>query len=256
MNSFSKWWGKLWSGCSPQESPKIVVPVPDGNGDGAVPVPVPIPEPVPVTGSAKDFDFDGLEDFDVLLFSGRDYWFSYAVEWITWSSFSHVGIVLRAPTELQTGLTGIYMLEAGAENYPDAIEHRLKWGVQVTNLRKLFSSYQGAIYQRRITLSAEEKATMRQQVAKLYWGIADAPYDYNPADLLRAEIGVPVGDCRHINKFFCSALLTYVLSYTGLLAPNISWDLVTPKEYGNNWVRQELLAVNAGHNITDPNRLQ
>jgi hypothetical protein len=171
-----------------------------------------------------------LGTFDILLFSGKDYWFSYAVEWLTWSDFSHVGIVLRSPTWLDPKLTGLYMLESGTETTPDAVSGRIIFGVQITPLEDLLKSYKGKVYCRKL-LTTVDTTDLQTKLVEAYNVAAAKPYDDSPTDLLRTELQLKMGDMRRTNAFFCSALVGFLYCYIGLIDSQSTWDSFRPADF-------------------------
>jgi len=184
---------------------------------------------------------DQLDDYDLLLFRGQDYWFSYVVEYATWSDFSHVGLVLKGAPEISPELTSNLFLESGAEQTPDVIEHKIKWGVQITDLQKVIENYTGQVYSRKLIISDELRIKLKEQLYTIYQDIADAPYDCDVHDLIRAELNIDVGDVQKTDKFFCSALVSYFYVKLGLLTPTLKWDLITPKEFSTDYITNQLL---------------
>lgn len=177
--------------------------------------------------------FDKLDNFDIMLFNGQNFWFSYVVEWTTWSQFSHIGIVLKSPTWLHPSLTGTYLLESGEEDIPDAVTHKLKFGVQITSLEHVIKNYTGNIYYRKlISVPYTENPNHYYDVLKrIYDMIENKPYDDTPLDLIRIALHLKLGDCRRTNSFFCSALVSFIFTQLGVLPSDIQWDLIEPKDY-------------------------
>src|SRR3989304_23762 len=99
----------------------------------------------------QNFNLDQLNTGDVLLFNEKKYWFSWLVEYWTGSPWSHVAIVLRDPIYLDPKLTGLYLWESGEEYFPDAEDNKIKFGVQITDLKKVISGYQGKIVVRKLS---------------------------------------------------------------------------------------------------------
>ncbi len=89
----------------------------------------------------EEFDVNTLETGDILLYHGTNYWFSYLIEWFTYSEFSHVSMVLKDPIYLDPKLEGLYILESGAENIPDAVEGKTHFGVQIVDLNEIIEMY-------------------------------------------------------------------------------------------------------------------
>lgn len=182
---------------------------------------------------------DQMETGDLLLFHGAGFWFSYVVEWATWSEFSHIGMILKDPTYIRSDLKGIYMLESGTEKFPDAVEHKIHYGVQVVSMEKLMENYCGRVYFKKLERPAvkpvnEGVANSFDQVVQFVWNkIEDLPYDDNLWDLMRVEFGLNWGDMHRNNKFFCSALVTFLYERFGLFKKEVNWDLILPEDYND-----------------------
>jgi len=187
---------------------------------------------------------DHFQTGDILLFNGQGFWFSYVVEWATWSDYSHIGIVLKDPIYLKPELKGLYMLESGTEKFPDAIEHRICYGVQVVNLKKVIDSYIGRIYYRKLEKIVSEESLsdlgckinnahvkMSKTLKEIWPKIRDHGYDDRLWDLFRAEINLNWGDNHRIDKFICSALVSYLYQKAEIFKNEIEWDLIKPYDY-------------------------
>ena len=187
--------------------------------------------PAPLQTGKYDEIFSKFETGDILLFHGTNYWFSYIVEWATWSEFSHVGIVLKDPTYIDPKLKGYYMLESGTESFPDAVYHRINFGVQIVDLEKLYDLYSGKIYHRSLEAPKETCDTFCQILPDVWDRIKNLPYDDKLWDLFRTEFGVDWGNMERKDSFFCSALTTFIYERLDLLATQLQWDLITPQDF-------------------------
>ena len=56
------------------------------------------------------------------------------------------------------------------------------------------------------------------------------PYDLNPIDWIAAKFNIRLVH-RETIRFFCSALMGYVLTELKLLPENTDWTIITPKKY-------------------------
>ena len=178
--------------------------------------------------------YNQLNNFDIMLFNGRNYWFSYLVEYVTWSRFSHIGIVLKSPTWLHPSLTDNYLLESGLEDIPDAISHKLKFGVRITPLDYLLKNYTGEMYYRNLESIAykENPEYYHETLKRIYDMIQNKPYDDSVADLIIIPLHLKLGDCQRTNAFFCSALVSFIYVQLGILPSDLQWDLIEPRDYG------------------------
>jgi hypothetical protein len=193
-----------------------------------------------------NIDWDSLDTGDILLFHGKNYWFSYIVEWFSWSDFSHIGMILRDPVYLDPRLKGLYMLESGAENFPDAIEHRIMWGVQIVNLDKVIQTYVGDVYIRKLRVVAPMREKMMNELPAIWQLISNRPYDDQPWDLIRTIFDLNWGDNDRYNSYVCSALITFLYEKFGFFSKDIPWDLVLPKDYDDTGKMNEIFIEGIG----------
>lgn len=185
-----------------------------------------------------------LDTMDIILCNGQNFWFSSVVEYGTWSKFSHIGLVLKSPTWLHPDLTGNYFLESGVEKFSDAEEHKMKYGVQITDLEKMIKSYSGTLYFRKImSIPLRENPTYYQEKLKqVHKIIHDKPYDDNPIDLLEAQIRVRLRDTHRTDSFFCSALVAFIYTQLGFLPADTEWDLILPKDFSQGYNVEDIMS--------------
>jgi hypothetical protein len=176
-----------------------------------------------------------LDTLDIVLCNGHRYWFSYVVEYATWSDFSHIGIILKSPTWIDPGLTGTYFLESGIETFPDSIDHKMKYGVQICDFNHMLEIYNGSLYVKKVDSVAfnDNREFYINKLKKIYESIKDKPYDDNPIDLLEAQIRVRLKNANRIDSFFCSALVAFVFTQLGFLPADTEWDLFQPKDFAD-----------------------
>lgn len=177
---------------------------------------------------------ESLETGDILLFHGEHFWFSYLVEFITGSNFSHIGMVLKSPTDIDPSLTGIYMIESGEENFPDSISHRIRKGVQIVDLKKVIKTYTGIIYYRKLSIPINMREEFDIILSDIWRKISNCPYDENVWDLIRSAFDIKWGNNCRTNSFMCSALASFLYEKFGLLKIPIDWDLIKPKDFDEN----------------------
>ena len=178
-------------------------------------------------------DLNNLNTGDILLFHGEGYWFSYLVEWITWSKYSHVAMVVRDPVYLEEKLKGVYMIESGVEKFPDAVTHRIIKGVQIVDLNKVIQSYDGEIYYRKLNVADDVRQKFDEVLSSVWVKIQNAPYDENLLDLICTAFGINWGNNCRTNSFVCSALLCFLYEQLDLLSSPLSWDLISPNFFRN-----------------------
>jgi hypothetical protein len=188
------------------------------------------------------YTIDDLEDFDLILFNGKGFWFSYLVEYATWSNYSHIGVFLKGAEEIKNGLREIPLLfESGREPYPDEVEHEIKFGTQISNFRKILQNYDGNIFCRKLQITHKERKKLKERLVDIYESVKDHPYDDNPLDLLQVEFDIDIGNCQRTNSYFCSALVTYIYVKLGLLPITEKWDLIKPSNFADSYIDKQLL---------------
>jgi len=190
---------------------------------------------------------DKINDLDIVLFRGEGYWFSYVVEWFTWSRFSHVGIILKDPTYIDQKLTGTYLLESGTELINDAEDGVKKFGVQITDFNKIYKGYTGEIWKRSIK-PHEKREIIEEMLTKAHNIVHNKPYDTSILDLIRIDLEEKWGDCQRKNSFVCSALVSFILVSLNLLDINTTWDTVQPKDFDiGEWVEKNIKNCDLGN---------
>lgn len=175
---------------------------------------------------------DSLETGDVILFSTNK-WYSDLIEMGDDCIFSHCGMVLRDPIYIDTNLNGLYLLESGLEPFPDSVDHKLHFGVQIVPLIKVLDEYviqkEGQVFHRKLNCirnhDFEQRLTEAYQIAK------DKPYDCNPLDWLEALFGFHWFDQQITSRFWCSALLAFLYVKLQLIDASIHWSMVTPRDW-------------------------
>ena len=180
---------------------------------------------------------DTLETGDVILFSGNS-WISYIVEWFGRSPYSHVGMIIKNPSFINTTLQdGIYLLESGFNSIPDSEDHLYKVGVQIHLLSDILEKCQpGSVYVRRI--SCKRDSFFYEKLDNIHKTIHNRPYDMNLWDWLKAsyhldidgDISIQQNEPQTTDRFWCSALIAYVFDKLDLIEP-VNWTIVTPRDF-------------------------
>lgn len=186
---------------------------------------------------------DDLNTGDILLFSDKKFWFSRMVEYFTGSNWSHVGIILRDPIYIRPDLKGLYLWESGSEDYVDAEDGILKFGVQINSLdEKLKEGYNGMIVYRKLNATIDN---LEAKIKIIHDSTYNKPYDLNLRDLMDTTADITKLETdnswknvfwnwlkpshRKIDSFFCSALVGYIYTQLGLLPHNVQWTRCNPK---------------------------
>ena len=186
--------------------------------------------------------FDYLETGDIILYDTR-WWYSKLIQYFSDGPYSHISIVLKKPTWLDDKLTEkYYILESGAEKFNDSETGRKIFGVQIVPLDKIIDEYKnqgyGKLYYRKLKCSIEMHK-LQQNIKNTYFKIQANPYDLDIFDWIKAytEVDKDINDTKltkkyqNINKFWCSALVSYIYVECGLLDKNIPWTIVSPNNF-------------------------
>jgi len=180
----------------------------------------------------KDIEWDKFDTGDIILFSGKNFWFSYMVEYFTGSPFSHIGIVLKNPTQIDPKLKGLHLLESGEENVKDEVDNKKKFGVQIIPLEDKIKNYDGKVVYRKLNWS-KNNMTRNILIWLIYQKIQNKPYDINIFDFICAGLKLDIGDKQKTNEFFCSALVAFIYTKMGLLKEDTNWTLWSPKDFND-----------------------
>ena len=175
-----------------------------------------------------------LNTGDIILFSTSK-WYSELIEVGDECVYSHCGIVLRDPTYIDPSLNGLYLLESGMEPFPDVIDGKYHFGVQIVPFIDVVNEYvvrhEGAIFHR--SLQCKRDYDFEQKIAKAYQIVKDKPYNCDLFDWIEALFGIHLFDKKITSRFWCSALVAYIYVQIGIIEDKIDWTLVTPREWSS-----------------------
>ena len=172
---------------------------------------------------------------DVILFNTRSHWYDWLIEKYTGSMFSHVGMVVRNIKCGDVEDVGICLLESGYEAFPDVVDKKIIYGVQLSRLSEVFDTYidsearGGYAYYRK--LNYDRPDTFDEDVRKLVESVYDKPYDMLPQDWIRSAFHLHGGNQTRTNTFWCSALLAYVYEKLGFLNEEVKWTTIQPTQF-------------------------
>jgi hypothetical protein len=187
---------------------------------------------------------DELDTGDILLFhhtndckSCYNCFFSCVtglIECCTESQFSHVAIIIRDPQFTNPPLKGLYVMESSFESFPDAEDHKYKFGVELEEFDKVIASAQPheRIYWRKLRCIRDRN--FYQLLKEAHQEVHDKPYDFYPEDFINALIHKQGGDDGQLtSRFFCSALVAFLYVQWGFLPYTTQWSRVTPKMFSS-----------------------
>lgn len=185
---------------------------------------------------------------DILLYNTQK-WYSKFIEYFLGENYSHIAIILKNPNEwLDSKLNEeeYYILESGAESFPDSESGKLRFGVQIVPFSKIYNQYKyqgyGKLYHRKLKLSTLNSIHLQNKIKEAYLKIKDKPYDLNIFDWIIGyyELDKNIDSNKiltnHYQKtsaFWCSALVSYIFVECEVLNSNIAWTLVAPIDYAN-----------------------
>ena len=170
-----------------------------------------------------------MDNGDILLFqsnySGLFGWWAWIVAMVTGSKWTHVAILLKNPTYINSDYTdGIYVLESGSEKWENKV------GVIVSPLDKILKAKQSSkiVYRKLI----RDLSIDNEDMKIIYNTIKDKPYDINPVELIGNELKSNVlAKPRELDRFVCSSLVAYVYTALGLLEANTKWFFYQPWQF-------------------------
>ncbi len=168
---------------------------------------------------------------DLLLFNSTAF-YSRFIELLSGSKYSHVAYLIKNPTWLHPDLSGIYIFESGAEQSIDALSNNKIFGVQLTPIEEIIKEYKTAQYGYLYYVQNKFDRTNEyyEKLKNIILQTDTKKYDFNPIDWIKAEFNINIGE-RKINKFFCSALIGYIMEETEQLDKKIDWTCIAPRRY-------------------------
>lgn len=153
--------------------------------------------------------------------------FNWAIRETTHSPYSHVAVVIRDPTFIHPSLKGLFIWESSWEGTEDPQDGKIKLGVQLTPLYQFLEKYQGQIYVRRLIRG--ENLIETERLEKIHSVVYNQPYDLNLKDWLEAWKRED-SDPQKTNRFWCSALVAYILVGLGFLPDKTDWSIIRPSD--------------------------
>jgi len=183
--------------------------------------------------SIKVEDFlENCQTGDLLLYNTTT-WYARLIEWGSNSRYSHISMILRDPTYIDSKLKGLYILESCKESVPDSVSGKKLYGVQIIPLNHVLNEYRntyfGSLYYRKLNCQKDEE--FYEKIKECFNKTDTKPYDLNPIDWIKADIGSQFGNVEKTNTFFCSALIGYMYSQLGFLDKDIPWTILAPRRF-------------------------
>ena len=133
----------------------------------------------------------------------------------TQSNYTHIGMIIKDPSFINTPLKGLFVWESGWEGEPDPQDNKVKLGVQITPLQEIIDSYKdGCISIRKI--NCDPKLFSNEKLKDIHKVVYEKPYDIMPKDWLQAWYRKDSSP-QKIDRFWCSSLVSYILVKLGFL---------------------------------------
>ena len=116
--------------------------------------------------STSNFDelqsiMNSLQTGDLLLCDNLTHkglgYFSWLIKFMSYSDYSHIGMIVKDPQFTIKPLEGVYVWQSGDSSIPDAEDGKRKIGVQITPFMSFVTTYPGKIYLRRLKINTKEK---------------------------------------------------------------------------------------------------
>lgn len=152
-----------------------------------------------------------LDTGDIVLFSGKGL-VSQGIKRFTFSSWSHVGMVLKSAE-----LDSVMLWESTTlSNIPDVESGKLLKGVQIVPLSQRIGLYKGSISIRRLKLERNNKHT--KALVKLRKELRGRKYEDSELELIKSAYDGPFGrNTEDLSSLFCSELVAEAYQAMGLL---------------------------------------
>jgi len=209
----------------------------------------------------ETFDYSKLETGDLILFNGRNSIISTVVEKFTNSKWSHVGIVLKHPKYIDEKLTGLYLWESGKEPYTDSEDGKIKYGVQITDLKVMIDNYDGEVVWRKLFWVSHDFESKMKVIHNV---VHNKPYDLDIFDFIFTKLGIKEKPYSHnsillnwmgynprkVDKLYCSSLVAYVYTELGLLPSDTNWTNTFPSYFSSSNNNLKLIDAELGSEIT------
>lgn len=184
-----------------------------------------------------------LQSGDLLVFHGT-YWYSYLLEWLGHSRISHVGVYMYDPQSID-GWTHPIVVESPSKQYvlhssygQSAETGQTVFGVHIEPLEEVVKTYgNNNIWVRKI--HAKRDSEWCRKFVETHAAVHSKPYDTTLVDWLQAELltkypmyfhGFDAGWTHRTDRFWCSALATYLYLRLGWIHPSVEWTIIAPFE--------------------------
>ena len=151
---------------------------------------------------------------------------SVLIKYFTNSKYTHCGMILKDPLNYK----GLYLWESTISNIADIEDQKKKIGVTLVPLEEYIQKYDGQIYYRKLVSS---KTISPNTINQIHTLVYNKPYDIIPIDWIEAIF--QRDPCpQKANRFWCSALLGFILVKMGFLSTSVDWSILRPCDFSSN----------------------
>jgi hypothetical protein len=174
-----------------------------------------------------------LKTGDIILFNNQDggflKYFSDMIRYGTHSNYTHIGFIIKDPTFINPDLKGTYVWESGWEGEPDPQDNKIKLGVQLTPIEEILKHFDGSKSTIR-KIEYENNPFTEEKLLEVHKVVYEKPYDIMPQDWIQALFRKD-SNPQKTNRFWCSALVSYIYTKCGVLKENTDWSIVRPSDF-------------------------
>jgi hypothetical protein len=186
----------------------------------------------------KDLEnIEEINDLDIILFKG-DGIVSKLIEFFGESKYSHVGIVLKNPTYIDSSFKdGLYLFESSYNNIRDVEDNIIKIGVQLHYLEDILKGCpKNTVFIRNVSCNRDE--SFYKKLKQIHDETRNKPYDLNLFDWIVAKYNLehtipPNCLYKQTKEFWCSAFVSYVFYELGLIK-DINWSIIAPRDFSSD----------------------
>jgi hypothetical protein len=177
---------------------------------------------------------ENLETGDIILFHSKNTIFGRLIQFFSGSNYCHIGMVIKDPLFTEYKLMGLYLWESSLEKFPDAVDHKIKFGVEIVGLEEIITNNinQDDMYYRKLNVNNRGNIFTQEKLREIYKIVKDKPYDIMPQDWIEALFRED-SDPQKTDRFWCSALLGYIFTKLELLPENTDWSILRPGDFSS-----------------------
>jgi hypothetical protein len=173
---------------------------------------------------------EDLQTGDILLFSSSptNIFFKildWGIRFFTQSKYNHAAFVLKNPSFIYPSREGIYIWQSSWGW--DVQDEKNKLGVEISDLSKMLQNYQGYVYVRKLSTQCGSHDICDKDLSRINAEVYNKPYDLQPIDWLEA-LNKMDSKPQKLDRFWCSALVAYILVELGFLDKSTDWSKIRP----------------------------